>query len=231
MAIDARSLRRSRRAVGPEKAQELVEIQNIENYVNGDALNVTLTSEQVEDLDSSDNEEVENAAEETFTAKQLEEIELARRVIELIKIIAKFEVEKENIYKKNEYGIHHPALSEIEELDSVPICPTTCVELERTEGRTGPTPKTKPICSYCYITLKSKYEEYDHLLKHLQMYKFDCPFEDCDKCYGTLESTRCHLNRKHKKNMSVMETEEPELWKKTRKPSPCTEDQPYHCES
>lgn len=63
------------------------------------------------------------------------------------------------------------------------------------------------------------------------MYKIDCPIDGCDKCFGTLESCRAHLNRKHKKNLSIMEKEEPELWKKARKPSKCTKDMPYHCES
>ena len=163
MAIDARSLRRSRRAVGPEKATELVEIQNIENYINGDVLNSTITSNQPEDVENSDNEEVETVIPAAITEKESEEIELARQVLELIRIRAKFDEEMELIYIENEFGHHHPALSEIEELDSVPVCPTTCTVLERTEGRTGPTPSTKPICGYCYLTLKSKYEEYSEV--------------------------------------------------------------------
>ena len=160
MAIDARALRRSRRAVGPKKAQELAEIQDIENYVNGDALNVTVTSEQVEDLENSDDEEVVTEIQNGNTEKELEELELARIVLELLKVKVKWAEDLESVYIENEFGHHHPAIGEIEVLDSVPVCPTTTVVLERTEGRTGPTPKSKPVCSYCYLTLKSKYEEY-----------------------------------------------------------------------
>ena len=71
----------------------------------------------------------------------------------------------------------------------------------------------------------------DHMLKHLQLYKIDCPIEDCEESYGGLESLRRHLNKKHKKQLSVMEKEEPDLWKKSRTPTPCTKEKPYHCES
>ena len=65
-----------------------------------------------------------------------------------------------------------------------------------------------------------------HMLRHLQTHQVDCPI--CGKSYGMMESLRKHLNDVHKKKMRVMEKEEPELWKKARKPVPCSKDKQYH---
>lgn len=222
--------------MGAEKAKEMAETEAIERYVTENQLDTTVTSEQVENPGESENEEEEEEniepqiVEKEKTPQEIEEIELARLVIELIKIRTKFNAEIDKIYRENEFDKYHPALKDIEVLDSVPVCPTTCVAVPRKKGKTGPTAKTKPRCDYCAIILASKYEEYDHMLKHLQMYKVDCPIEDCDHSFGCLESLRRHLNVKHKKNLSVMEKKEPDLWKKARTPTPCTKDKPYHCE-
>ena len=151
--------------MGPEKAKELAEIQAIETYVQGD-LETTITEDQVAEVADSENEEEITAPTVTAskskkkTAKEKEEEELARLVIELIKVRIKFEEEKDKIYRENEFEKYHPSVKDLDDFDTVPKCPTTTVALERTPGRTGPTPCTKPSCSYCIIVFKSKYEEY-----------------------------------------------------------------------
>ena len=170
MKEDARALRRSRRGVAPEKAKELAEIADIENFVQGN-LDTTITEEQVAEVDDSENEEeivtpvVTAKKTKKKTAKEKEEEELARLVIELIKVRIKFEEEKDQIYRENEFEKYHPSVQDLDDFDEVPKCPTTTVALKRTAGRRGPTPCTKPTCSYCIMEFKSKYEEYRKFTK------------------------------------------------------------------
>ena len=154
--------------MGAEKAKEIAEAEQIEHYVTGNQLDTTVTSVQGENPEESENEEEQEnnqqtAVERAKTPEELADLELARLVIELIKIRAKFDSEIDQIYRENEFDKYHPALDEIEVLDSVPVCPTTSVAIPRKKGKTGPAAKTKPICRYCYITLDSKYEEYSRV--------------------------------------------------------------------